>query len=113
MRLASKEIVKDIWDKSVKPEENLYNWIREPVFSKLKPLKNSKLKLVEFFCGCGGTSLGFEMAGFDVILGVDHHEPSIETFKLNHRHASTILGDIKKIDPLKVGELLEESNSSI
>ncbi len=58
------------------------------------------------FCGCGGTSLGFEMAGFEVILGCDIHTPSIQTFQANHPNCSTITGDIKKVDPFVIKELL-------
>ena len=108
-----KEHLNDVWDISVKPEENLYYWNGDPIISKVKSRKNSKLKVVEFFCGCGGTSLGFEMAGFEVILGVDIHKPSIDTFKLNHKNASTILGDIKKINPSEVRKLLAGTSPDI
>jgi len=53
--------------------------------------------VVELFSGCGGTSMGFEMAGFHIALGVDIHRPSVETFQHNHPNASTILGDMKKV----------------
>ena len=97
----------NIWDKSVKVEENGYYWNKEPVFIKGSNLHSTKKVIVEFFCGCGGTSLGFEMADFEVILGVDIHQPSIKTFQTNHPKCSTILGDIKKISPEKVLEFLE------
>jgi DNA (cytosine-5)-methyltransferase 1 len=35
--------------------------------------------------------MGFEMAGYEVILGCDIHKPSIDTFKYNHPNAATIL----------------------
>jgi DNA (cytosine-5)-methyltransferase 1 len=44
---------------------------------------------------------------FEVILGVDIHQPSIKTFKTNHPNCSTILGDIKKINPREVLDFLE------
>ena len=62
--------------------------------------------MVELFSGCGGTSLGFEEAGFGIAVAVDIHKPSIETFKMNHPNSSVILGDIKKISPNLVRELL-------
>ncbi|MBK8703385.1 MAG: DNA cytosine methyltransferase [Saprospiraceae bacterium] len=98
---------KDIWDKSVKVEENGYYWNKKPEFFKASNLHTTNKVVVEFFCGCGGTSLGFEMAGFEVILGVDIHQPSIKTFKTNHPKCSTILGDIKKINPQEVLDFLE------
>jgi DNA (cytosine-5)-methyltransferase 1 len=98
---------KDIWDKSVKVEENSYYWNKKPEFFKGSNLHVTNKVVVEFFCGCGGTSLGFEMAGFEVILGVDIHQPSIKTFRTNHPNCSTILGDIKKINPKEVLDFLE------
>lgn len=97
----------DIWDKSVKVEENLYYWNKTPEKFKGSNLHTTNKVVVEFFCGCGGTSLGFEMAGFEVILGVDIHQPSIKTFMANHPNCSTILGDIKKINPKEILEFLE------
>lgn len=97
----------NVWDKSVKAEENSYYWHGEPVFSKGTNINTQKKVVVEFFCGCGGTSLGFEMAGFEVVLGVDIHQPSVKTFRTNHPGCSTILGDIKKINPEEVLAFLE------
>lgn len=100
---------KDAWDKSVKVEENGYYWKGNPIFTQGEEISKENFKkpiVVELFCGCGGTSLGFEMAGFDIVLGADIHELAIKTFKHNHPRASSILGDIKKIDPFFIKELL-------
>lgn len=43
-------------------------------------------KLVDMFCGCGGMSLGFQMAGFDVIASFDNWEPAIATYTSNFEH---------------------------
>jgi DNA (cytosine-5)-methyltransferase 1 len=61
---------------------------------------------VELFCGCGGTSLGFELAGYELAVGCDIHSPSIETIKLNHPHTTTILGDVKKLNPDAILQIL-------
>lgn len=97
---------RDVWDKSVRVEENAYYWKNDPIFTKGGVIPNDKPIVVELFCGCGGTSTGFKMAGFEVILGCDIHAPSIETFKANHPNSSTILGDIKKIRPDTIKKLL-------
>lgn len=55
------------------------------------------MNLIELFCGCGGFSYGFEMAGYNVLLGVDMNQAALETFELNHKGAKTICGDITKI----------------
>jgi DNA (cytosine-5)-methyltransferase 1 len=97
----------DIWDTNVKVEENGYYWNKKPIYHKGTNIGTTKKVIVELFCGCGGTSLGFEMAGYEVIMGIDIHQPSINTFKANHPNCSTILGDIKKISPEEVLKFLD------
>jgi DNA (cytosine-5)-methyltransferase 1 len=97
----------DVWAKNVKVEENLYYWNGDPIVTPGKLTASKKPLIVELFCGCGGTSLGFEMAGYEVAVGCDIHVPSIRTFKLNHPNVSTILGDIRKISPKAILELLQ------
>ncbi len=55
------------------------------------------LNIVDLFCGCGGLSYGFELAGFKTLLGIDHDKAAIETFKLNHSDAKVICQDIRDI----------------
>lgn len=97
---------KNVWDKKVKVQENSYYWKDEPIIDKGEVYEGEEPVVVELFCGCGGTSLGFEMAGYHIAVGCDIHRPSIETFKLNHKTASTILGDIKKVTPKMITDLL-------
>ena len=42
----------------------------------------SKYNVLDLFCGCGGLSKGFEMAGFNIIGGVDFNKEAIDTFNL-------------------------------
>ena len=41
------------------------------------------MKVVDFFCGAGGFSEGFRQQGFEIIHGVDHWQPAIDTFNHN------------------------------
>lgn len=99
-------IKKSAWDSSVKVEENGYYWNAEPIFKKGTNANTKKPIVAELFCGCGGTSLGFEMAGYETVLGCDIHTPSIKTFQTNHPNCSTINGDVKKVNPEVIKELL-------
>jgi len=94
------------WDKSIKVEENGYYWNGDPIIHKGGRISKNKPIVIELFCGCGGTSLGFEMAGFEVVLGCDIHTPSIRTFQKSHPKASTITGDVKKVHPKEIVAIL-------
>lgn len=94
------------WDRSVKVEESGYYWRGEPLTFKRDFPKGNNPKVVELFCGCGGTSTGFEMAGYDVVLGSDIFIPAIDTFKLNHKNASVVLGDLRKVTTDHIMNLL-------
>ena len=35
------------------------------------------MRVVDLFCGCGGLSLGFEKAGFDVVAAFDKWDAAL------------------------------------
>ena len=45
-----------------------------------------KIKVLDLFCGCGGFTKGLEDAGLDVIAGIDHWNPAVESYKKNFNH---------------------------
>jgi len=45
-----------------------------------------RLKVVDLFCGCGGMSLGFQNAGFDVIAAFDNWKPAVDVYRMNFDH---------------------------
>jgi len=44
------------------------------------------MKAVDLFCGCGGLSLGFQNAGFDLIAAFDSWIPAIKVYEENFQH---------------------------
>ena len=56
-----------------------------------------KPTLVSTFAGCGGSSLGYRMAGFKELLAIDLDENSVETFKLNFPRVPVWKKDIKTV----------------
>lgn len=56
-----------------------------------------KIKVLDLFCGAGGLSLGFKLAGFDIIGGVEWDKAAIETHKHNFNTNFEFCGDIKNI----------------
>lgn len=59
--------------------------------------KKNNFNVLDLFCGAGGLSYGFEMAGFNILLGIDNDKKALETFELNHKGAKSICGDITHI----------------
>ncbi|MBI1822191.1 MAG: DNA cytosine methyltransferase [Nitrospirae bacterium] len=47
-----------------------------------------KLTVVDLFSGCGGLSLGFESAGFEIMASYDSWKPAIETYRKNFHHTA-------------------------
>jgi len=44
------------------------------------------MKAVDLFCGCGGMSLGFQNAGYEIIEAFDNWDPAIRTYEKNFDH---------------------------
>lgn len=47
---------------------------------------NVTLSAVDLFSGCGGMSLGFQNAGFDVLAAFDYWKPAVEVYRKNFGH---------------------------
>lgn len=48
------------------------------------------------FCGCGGISKGYELAGYNIIGGIDFNEDATKTFQHNFKDAAVFCTDITK-----------------
>lgn len=57
---------------------------------------------IDLFCGCGGMSLGFEQAGYKVLLGIDNWQDSLNTFQYNHHGSQTLCADLMSLTPSEV-----------
>lgn len=66
--------------------------------------KKSQYNVIDFFCGAGGLSLGFEQAGYNILMGIDFDEAALRTYEHNIEKAKGINEDlfdsnaIKRID---------------
>lgn len=56
-----------------------------------------KPKVIDLFAGVGGLSLGFKMAGFDIVLANEFDESIAKSYKYNHPETEIIIKDIAKI----------------
>ncbi|WP_374458443.1 DNA cytosine methyltransferase [Chryseobacterium taeanense] len=65
------------------------------------------MKTVDLFSGCGGLSLGFQNAGFEILAAFDKWEPAIKVYKENFEHpiydidlgSNEGLSLVKKLNP--------------
>lgn len=67
-------------------------------------MTKKKYTVLDLFCGCGGMSLGFEKAGFNVILGIDIWSDALVTYCHNHHNSIALCADLAKLGADEVEE---------
>ncbi|MBR1466038.1 MAG: DNA cytosine methyltransferase [Bacteroidaceae bacterium] len=55
------------------------------------------MKVVDLFCGCGGLSLGFQLAGYEIVAAYDKWEAAINVYRQNFSHIAEIL-DLSNVE---------------
>ena len=58
---------------------------------------NGRYPIIDLFSGCGGMSLGFEMAGFKPVLAVEKDAWAAETYASNRTNVNIVTRDIREI----------------
>lgn len=66
------------------------------------------MKVIDFFCGCGGASKGFELAGFDIALGIDFDKNAADSYRANFPTTQFIQDDIRNIKAKHIAEKLPD-----
>lgn len=56
------------------------------------------MKVLDLFCGAGGLSKGFELAGFEVVGGVDFNQSAIDTYNKNFPNAKGYCCDLMNME---------------
>ena len=67
-------------------------------------MSNKKYNVLDLFCGCGGISEGFELAGYNIIGGIDFNEDATKTFQHNFKNAKVLCTDISTVTNEQIQE---------
>lgn len=60
------------------------------------------LNVLDIFCGCGGLSYGFELAGCKIVAGVDSWKDALNTFKRNHKNSQAYEHNLSESLPANI-----------
>ncbi len=72
---------------------------RPDEFTSHRNIKKCNLNVIDLFCGAGGSSSGFKLAGFNLVGALDNNAKAAATHELNFPMCKTIVGDITKLTP--------------
>lgn len=72
-----------------------------------------QLKVLDTFAGAGGFSLGFQLAGYHVVGGIERDEWACDTFAFNHPGAVTIHRSITEVPGDELKELFLSNKPDI
>ena len=78
-------------------KNNYLQILEEAWQSHLAPRALDAPTVISTFAGCGGSSLGYSMAGFRELLAVEWDNNAVETFRLNFPHVKVYHGDIAQL----------------
>ena len=64
--------------------------------------RKDTFKVVDLFCGCGGLSLGFQNAGYDIVAANDNWDEAIKIYdkNFNHNVIKRDLNDTENVDDI-------------
>jgi len=65
------------------------------------------MKLISLFSGCGGLDLGFERAGFEIVIANEYDKNIWKTFEFNHPKTTLIKGDIRNIQSIQFPDKID------
>lgn len=72
-----------------------------------------KIKVVDFFCGCGGTSAGLQSSGMDIVAGVDIDPKALATYKYNFPKSKAINESICDLGFKKLEQVINKSKKDL
>ncbi|VIG16555.1 DNA-cytosine methyltransferase [Clostridioides difficile] len=86
---------------------------KNPEFCSKRDIKKNGLNVIDLFCGAGGSSAGFRLAGFNLVGALDVNKAAAKTHELNFPDCKTVVGDITKLTPNEFDEIIEHKRVDI
>jgi DNA (cytosine-5)-methyltransferase 1 len=77
---------------------------RVPTMREIEALPWNGFKVASTFSGCGGSCLGYRMAGYRVVYACEFIEEAQRTYKANHPNSFLDTRDIRQVKPADVME---------
>lgn len=74
--------------------------------TEINNIAKNGFNVVSLFSGCGGSSLGYKLAGFDVKLAVEFVPKAQEVYNLNHPNTVVLDKDIRGITGNEISKLI-------
>lgn len=78
----------------------------------MKAKTHNNIAVFDFFCGCGGTSLGFQKAGMEIAFALDIDPDAQSTFTTNFPKATFSNKSITKLKEEELKKTLEKHRKS-
>ena len=75
-------------------------------FYENRGIEKNGYNVIDLFCGAGGSSLGFKLAGFNLVGALDINKKAAETHEINFPECKTIVGDITTLKPEQFHQLI-------
>ena len=69
----------------------------------------NRLVAIDLFAGAGGMSLGFEQAGFDVLVALDHDPVHLGVHSYNFPNTQSLCADIQTVQPGHIRKLIRKA----
>lgn len=71
--------------------------------------EKGRIKVFDFFSGCGGTSEGLRESGMDIVLALDNNKEALKTFERNIKpECGTISDDIRDVKTVTIKNLVNK-----